>query len=313
MLAILVLAILALSAPCFGHGTVIFPVSRVFNVYQANPDNPSFPLAAAAVAIDGTTSYYTWNELSRNISSAVIAGLPPGFDYSPWVPDGQLASGGRVDPISTEYPRTYAGLDQVSAEWPATALDAGTTITVDFHATAPHDPSVWDVWMTTNAWSADQPLVWGQMEYLGRPSPVLGASHYTFDLTIPADRQGRHVLWVAWHRDDPVGEVFFSTSDLLISGVVHPPNEFIRGDTTQDGAVNISDPIASLAVLFTGVPNDCADSIDANDDGNLDISDPVYTLAFLFSGQALPPLPYPLCGDDGSGDGIGCDAFVGCP
>jgi len=196
------------------HGTVVSPISRVYRVYQANPDNPSFQLAANAVAIDGTLSYYTWNELSRNLPQAVQAGLPAGFDYSPWVPDGQLASGGRVDPNSPDYPRTYAGLDQVSSAWPTTAVTAGATIEVDFLATAPHDPSVWDVWMTTPDWDPSTPLTWAQMEFLGRPQPVLDQGHYTFDLVIPADRTGHHVLWVAWQRDDPVGEVFFSTSDI---------------------------------------------------------------------------------------------------
>ncbi len=30
----------------FGHGTVISPISRVYAVYQANPSNPNFQLAA---------------------------------------------------------------------------------------------------------------------------------------------------------------------------------------------------------------------------------------------------------------------------
>jgi chitin-binding protein len=203
-----------LSPDALGHGTVVAPTSRVYRVYQSNPENPGFPLAANAVAIDGTLSYYTWNEVSRNIPEAVQAGLPPGFDYSPWMPDGQIASAGRVDPLSTEYPRTDAGLDQVSADWPTTTVVAGGTVTIDFLATAPHDPSVWDVWMTTPGWDAGTPLTWGQMEFLGRPVVAFSDNHYTFELQIPADRSGHHVLWVAWQRDDPVGEVFISTSDI---------------------------------------------------------------------------------------------------
>ncbi|MHC4846352.1 MAG: lytic polysaccharide monooxygenase [Planctomycetota bacterium] len=82
----------------------------------------------------------------------------------------------------------------------------------------PHDPSVWDVWMTTPDWDADTPLNWAQMEFLGRPVVTLDAGHYTFDLLIPSDRSGHHVLWIAWQRDDPVGEVFISTSDIDIVG-----------------------------------------------------------------------------------------------
>ena len=203
--------------PALAHGTVVYPMSRVYRIYQDNPSSPTFPLAVSAVAIDGELSYYTWNEVSRNIPEALAAGLPPGFDYSPWMPDGQLASAGRVDPTSTEYPRTYAGLDQVSADWPTTPLVGGTTITVDFLATAAHDPSVWDVWMTTPGWDPSTPMTWGEMEFLGRPSVTLTAGHYTFDLDIPANRSGHHVLWVAWQRDDPAGEVFVSASDIEIT------------------------------------------------------------------------------------------------
>ncbi len=213
----LALGLFAMTQAVFAHGTVIDPISRVYRVYQANPSNPSFPLAASAVAIDGATSYYTWNEVSRNISAAVQAGLPPGFDYSPWVPDGQLASGGRVDPNSSTYPRTYAGLDQVSADWPKTPVQAGDMIPIDFYATAVHNPSVWDVWMTTSDWDPSTPLNWAQMEFLGRPQPTLTSGHFLFDVQIPADRSGHHVLWIAWHRNDPAGEVFFSTSDLLVT------------------------------------------------------------------------------------------------
>jgi len=227
--------LLLLGSVAVGHGTAIEPMSRVYRVFQSNPENPNFALAAAAVALDGTQSYYTWNELSRNIPDAVNAGLPPGFDYSPWLPDGQIASGGRVDSDSTQYPRTYAGLDQVSAAWPTTPVQAGAVIEVDFLGTTPHQPSVWDVWMTTPDWQPDMPLAWNQLEFLGRPEVALQDGHFTFDQLVPADRSGHHVLFIAWHRDDPVGEVFFSASDLDIEPAATP------GDITDDGEVGVHD------------------------------------------------------------------------
>ncbi len=196
------------------HGTTVYPASRVYRVYQSNPSNPNFALARNAVQMDGALSYYTWNELSRNIPAAVNAGLPPGFDYSQWVPNGQLASGGRVLQGSPLYPRTYKGLDQISADWPTTPVVAGRSMTVRFKATAPHNPSVWDVWMTKPGWDPSTALNWKQMEFLGRPQPTLANQEYSFPLTIPADRSGHHVLWIAWQRNDPAGEVFFSASDI---------------------------------------------------------------------------------------------------
>lgn len=223
-------------AEAHGHGSAISPASRVYRVYASNPENPSFQLARNAVQTDGTLSYYTWTELSRNIPAAVNAGLPAGFDYSPWVPDGTLASGGRVIQNSTEYPRTYAGLDQVSANWPASPAQAGERLSIDFDAHTPHDPSVWDVWMTAADWTPDQPLTWDKMEFLERPSVTLSGMHYFFDVAIPSNRVGHHVLWIAWQRDDPVGEVFFSTSDIMVA-----PAAALPGDFTADGRVDAAD------------------------------------------------------------------------
>ncbi|QDU34243.1 GlcNAc-binding protein A [Poriferisphaera corsica] len=202
------LTLFATTTLAFGHGSAIDPASRVWRVRQSNPERPSFQLAQNAVNMDGKNAYYTWNQVSQNISAAVQAGLPEGFDYSPWVPDGQIASGGN---------RSYSGLDQVSDEWPTTPATAGETFSVDFHATAVHEPSVFDVWMTTEDWDPNTQLNWDQMEFLGRADTTLQNNHYYFDVDIPEDRSGHHVLWIAWQRNDPVGEVFFSTSDLMIA------------------------------------------------------------------------------------------------
>lgn len=229
MLAVIPLgATVAGTMAAYGHGSAVSPQSRVYRVYKSNPENPNFELAQNAVDMDGKDSYYTWNQVSRNIPEAVNAGLPAGFDYSPWVPDGQLASGGRVDPAEFGG-LTYRGLDQVSADWPAMPATAGETLTVDFYATAVHEPSVWDVWMTTPDWEPTTELNWAQMEFLMRPDPVLDGNNYTFDVELPSDRSGHHVLWIAWQRDDPVGEVFFSTSDLMLSSVPEPGTGAMAG------------------------------------------------------------------------------------
>lgn len=293
--------------PALPHGTVISPPSRVWRVYQANPANPNFPLAANAVAIDGQLSYYTWNELSRNIPQAVQAGLPPGFDYSPWVPDGQLASGGRVDPGSTQYPRTYAGLDQVSPDWPTTPVTAGQAITIDFHATAPHDPSVWDVWMTTPDWRPTMPLTWGRMQFLGRPQPVLANGHYTFPLAIPSDRAGHHVLWVAWQRNDPVGEVFFTTSDLMIRpanddcATAQPLSLGVHGPFSTRGAAASAGTTAcqpaGLADVWFRWQAPCAGTFRVDTCGSAGTVDTVVSILGGACG-ALQPL---ACNDDGCG------------
>lgn len=211
---IAVLASVSLVSTLDAHGTLVSPASRVYRVYKSNPERPNFALAANAVRIDGKASYYTWNEVSQNVPEAVRGGLKPGFDYSRWVPDGRLASGGRFD--RTKLARTYAGLDQVSSQWPKTPVFAGESFPAEFLATASHEPSVWDVWMTKASWTPDKALRWADMEYLGRPKATLGGGRYRFALPIPDDRRGHHVIWVAWQRNDPAGEAFFAAADVEV-------------------------------------------------------------------------------------------------
>lgn len=286
ILAVACCVTLSIAGLAAAHGTVVSPTSRVYRVYQANPSNPSFQLAANAVAIDGELSYYTWNEVSRNIPEAVQAGLPPAFDYSPWVPDGQLASAGRVDPASPDYPRTHAGLDQVSSDWPTTPVTAGETIQVDFLVTAVHSPSVWDVWMTAPDWDPATALNWSQMEFLGRPQPILAGGYFTFDQLIPDNRRGHHVLWIAWQRDDPAGEVFFSTSDIQIEDPSGP------GDSYCVSAPH-SDSPSGAAISALG-----SQSVAANDLILRAWPAPQGQPGIFFHGSAQTQLPF--------GDGFRC-------
>jgi len=83
---------------------------------------------------------------------------------------------------------------------------------------------------------------------------------------------------------------------------------FRRGDANQDGAFDISDPIAVLLHLFQGgAPPSCADAADSNDDGSVDVADVVASLGRLFQGTA--PLPAPSerrSGPDPTSDPLGC-------
>ena len=85
---------------------------------------------------------------------------------------------------------------------------------------------------------------------------------------------------------------------------------FLRGDTNEDGFLNISDAIATLAYLFQGgLRPACLDSADANDDGKVDLTDAVYTLIFLFMSGEPIPAPYPLPGTDLTPDDLPCSAW----
>ena len=69
----------------------------------------------------------------------------------------------------------------------------------------------------------------------------------------------------------------------------------------------------SLSHLFTGGPApSCRKTTDVTDDGIVDITDPIRLLGYLFLGSAEPPAPFPACGQDTTADGLGCAAFAPC-
>ncbi len=93
-----------------------------------------------------------------------------------------------------------------------------------------------------------------------------------------------------------------------------PQPEFRRGDSNDDGGIDISDPIATLNFLFAnGETPPCIDAADANDDGGVDISDAIFELNHLFTqGSEPPPPPHPGCGPDPTADNQGCASSVQC-
>src|SRR3989442_4851131 len=76
--------------------------------------------------------------------------------------------------------------------------------------------------------------------------------------------------------------------------------DFRRGDSNDDGAVDISDAVHLLGFLFLGQSSTlpCKEASDSNDDGEVDLSDAIFSLSFLFTrGAPLPP-PGLECGQD---------------
>ena len=91
--------------------------------------------------------------------------------------------------------------------------------------------------------------------------------------------------------------------------------QFCRGDTTNDGRVNLGDGIKIINALFVSGsdPLVCEDSADANDDGILNVADAMRVFEFLFMNSG--PIPAPgvaVCGSDPSDDPLDC-AVSACP
>lgn len=238
----LVFAIGLLPVMAHGHGSMQDPISRVYSIYLENPENPVSDAGKAAVAVNGTQPFYDWHEVSRNI---------PDYNWQAAVPDGQLASGGRTK---------YAGLDLVRSDWPATAVEPGPYHFV-YHAHVPHDPSFFRAYITRADWDPNTPLAWDDLVMLPGTDNVVGSgNYYTWDTVLP-EREGRHVIYVIWQRIDPVGEVFFSVSDVVFGedngtggpvnpgggtgGGGHDHGDHDHGDGSNGSSANLKVEVAS--------------------------------------------------------------------
>ena len=185
----------------FGHGSVLDPVSRVYRIFQENPESPDREVSLAAIGAAGTQAFYDWHEVSRVVPDYDRDSIAP---YREIIPDGQLAGAGR---------EKYAGLNLERGDWPATPVNPGL-YPVIFDAWVPHDPSYFLAFITREGWSPDQPLDWDDLEALpGAAQAIRDDHYYTFSVNLP-QRTGHHVLYVIWQRIDPAGEAFFSASDI---------------------------------------------------------------------------------------------------
>jgi hypothetical protein len=139
--------------------------------------------------------------------------------------------------------------------------------------------------------------------------PVTVAVGDTLDFAMDADAAGR--------LEDKGLDAISDTADnatfvVAITQASGGGGAFVRGDANVDGALDIADPIQTLAHLFASGPMLCKDAADANDDGAVDIADPIMHLAQLFAGGPNPPPPFGRCGPDPTDDALDCASFPPC-
>lgn len=178
----------------FSHGTVTNPPSRVWICFQEDPQNPDSPACEASIIGWGPQAFYDWNEVARMDANGMHRSI---------IADGNLASAGRPD--------KYGGLDQVRNDWVSTPVSPGP-YTITWTITAPHETKYYDVYITKEGWTPDQPLTWDSLELLVRTDPRPSAVTDNIDIVLPK-RTGKHVIYSVWQRSLSE-EAFYSTSDV---------------------------------------------------------------------------------------------------
>ena len=196
------------------HGWSEYPEARQQTCFKEGgvwSGNPPGAGCAQAKAISSSYPFVQRNEFSINIT-----------DYNNMqtvrnaIPDGTLCYAN--DPQKK-------GMGAASVGWTRTKMKAGTFEYV-FNATAPHNPSFWQFYLTKPNADLSKTLAWGDLELIQEEGniPVV-AGKYRMDVTIPTDRVGNAILFVRWQRIDPVGEGFYNCSDIEITNddVTQPP------------------------------------------------------------------------------------------
>ena len=109
-----------------------------------------------------------------------------------------------------------------------------------------------------------------------------------------------------------IGTMFITPT--IVPGSITVVPALRRGDTNDDGVLNIADAITLWAMFSpttTAPPITCDDAADANDDGQIDVADVVTILAYLFQDGSIPA-PLEGCGPDETPDALDCAAAGAC-
>ena len=103
-------------------------------------------------------------------------------------------------------------------------------------------------------------------------------------------------------------------ANMVMAAIVAPDRtlvaEFLRGDCSGNGTVDIADAICTLNWLFVGgATPGCVAATNTNGDGVADISDATHLLNYLFLGGSPPLEPFPECGPGElpADEALGCE------
>lgn len=218
------LPLLIAVTPAFAlaHGWVSYPKARQAichddGGYWSPADGSAIPNGACRAAFlqSGTYPFTQLNEFSANVADYRDLGA-----VQQRVVDGSLCSAGDS---------AKAGMDLPSAAWQKTTLQAGQSLEWLFRATATHNPSYWQFYLTKPGFdTASQVLTWADLQLLDtadnlQPVTIGGNNYYQLTLTLPAERSGDAILYTRWQRDDAAGEGFYNCSDIHINGADSTP------------------------------------------------------------------------------------------
>ncbi|WED44326.1 lytic polysaccharide monooxygenase [Legionella cardiaca] len=213
------------------HGTLEIPISRVYQCFKENPENPKSNACKAAVAAGGTQALYNWNEINQAAAND---------RHQDIIADGKLCAGGRD---------LFKGFNLARTDWMTSTIRPNENghFIFSYIATAPHKTKYFKFFATKNNYNFSEPLKWSDLEdspFCTITNVTLENGHYKMDCPLPARLEGKRVIYVIWQRDDST-EAFYSCSDVYVDAMSQPMSWFELQDF-----YNSADIAANTKVLL---------------------------------------------------------------
>ncbi len=188
----------------YSHGTFTTPVSRIYNCFLENPENPTSDSCKEAVAVGGKQALYDWNGVNQGNANDMHMDV---------VPDGQLCGAGK---------ELFKGMNLARDDWFTNEISPDQNGNMDFvfRATAPHSTKYFDFYITKDGYNPLEPLKWSDLEstpFCSITEVELNNGNYNMNCPFPAGKSGKHVIYNVWQRDDSQ-EAFYACIDVNVEG-----------------------------------------------------------------------------------------------
>jgi uncharacterized repeat protein (TIGR01451 family) len=270
---------------------------RVTWTCDAGPDPVTYAVFRSPSPVDPLSLPPYPNLLVENdlsVKSAVLSGLLPGL-YS-W----------RVVAMDRNYPRVEIGTSSASGAF--RICPPGAPGGLKAAGPAPDFTLSW-----TAASGATSYVVFVGPDPGASPTKLAGivtlSELHLSDPAVPGEYLWRVMALNALHPTAERG-----TPSGIGNFIVPSGPRFRRGDATDDGKIDLSDPIRILGFLYLGAAApSCLDAADVDDTGRIDLTDAINLLSFLYLGGEPSASPGPkVCGPDPKPDTLGCAAYASC-
>ncbi len=186
---------------CVAHGTIEYPISRVYSCYKEDPEDLKSAACKAVVEESGTGPLYNWNGINQANANG---------KHKQVVPDGHLCGGGNS---------MFTGLDLNRSDWNTSLIKSiNDKFTFVYLAAAPHATKYFKFYITKDSYDYSQPLKWSDLEdepFCTISKINLINQRYYMNCDLPQNKKGKYLIYNIWQRSDSP-EAFYSCSDVYI-------------------------------------------------------------------------------------------------